>query len=189
MEIINPSKYKDLNIKNFKNLEEIQDVSFITRFLVFVALFLAIFLDLLSVILGAIDLGTIGIIGWLLRSIFIFIKAVFFALFWYLSNVYNYEGGLESFHQNVLRLKRYSKYLIYTLRTLIGFSALSSLIPIIGTIIDVLPIETLSVILAFFVWPYLSKIILKEKGNMNIEIKSFLSLEIFKNRLLKQKNE
>jgi hypothetical protein len=173
MEIINPARDKEsLIIKNFKEENEENEISFLTKFLVFVALFLALFLDILSVILGLLDLATIGIIGWILRAIFIFVKAIFFVLFWYLSKKYDYEGGLEQAHRAAVYVKRYSKYLIYTLRTLIAVSAISNIIPVIGAIIDALPIETLSVIIAFFVWPY----IIKRIKNKPEEIKNIKNI-------------
>lgn len=156
MEIISQTKN---NIKDFENLPKTSEEVgwFWGKAGVFILLVLAFIIDIGGVILGIIDLGTAGILGWILRIVFTLFYACYFIWFWIESNKFNYdhEWGRKFAQKTIAQIKNQTKAIIYSLRIILATSILAKWLPVIGAIIDALPIETLSVIFLFYIWPRL----------------------------------
>lgn len=145
--------YKDYSEQIPKTSEEVG--WFWGKFGVFILLIFAILIDVLGLIFSVIDLASIGIIGWILRIFASLIYVVYFVWFWIESKKFDYSEGKKFAEETIQKIKNYSKKIITSLRAIIGVSIPAKWIPIIGAIIDVLPIETLSVVFLFYVWPKL----------------------------------
>ena len=145
--------------KNFevfpKNPETIN--SFGGKLGVILLLIFATIIDIVGIILGIIDLGSAGIIGWTMRIIFMILYVYYLIWFWIESNKFGYDySQIRKFSQKkVMEIKNKTKSIIYSLRVILAGSILANLLPVIGAIIDFLPIETLSVIFLFYLWPKL----------------------------------
>lgn len=130
-----------------------EDKSVFTKIILFFALGLAILVDITGIISAVIDVGTLGIGGWIIRIVFAIFKLFYLGLFWYLSNVFDYDGS-KAISQEI---KNYTKGFIWSARLLGISSVVSNFIPIIGSVIDALPIETLNIVFLFFIWPAVIK--------------------------------
>lgn len=166
MEIISPAENK---IKNFNDIPKTQEEVgwFWGKAVVYILLVSALIIDIAGAIFAIIDLASIGIIGWILRIVFFIFYVFYFILFWIESNKFDYTQGVIKLKKNVeeqiIKFKNDTKRLIIFLRSILGTTFLSKLLPIIGAIFDLLPIETLSVIWLFYIWPR----VIKQRASKN----------------------
>lgn len=158
MEIIYPAENKKL-FQDFKTISQTSgETKSLGNKLLFVLLFvLAIIVDIAGLISGIIDLGTAGILGWILRIVFMLIYVCYFILFWIESNKfgYSYFEARKIAQEKISQLKTKTKRIIYLLRAILATSIFAKWLPIIGAFIDTLPIETLTVVFLFYLYPRL----------------------------------
>lgn len=153
MEVIHS---KNNNIKDYLNeLPKSQEEVgwFWGKFGVSILLIFAIFVDAFGIIFGLIDLASLGIVGWVLRILGSLIYIVYLIWFWIESNKFDYSGGRKFVQKKIEDIKNTTKTIIKVTRSILGISIAAKWIPIIGAIIDALPIETLSVIFLFYIYP------------------------------------
>ncbi|GIW66179.1 MAG: hypothetical protein KatS3mg095_0077 [Candidatus Parcubacteria bacterium] len=156
MEIIH-SKTRN-NFKDYENQANklSQENNNIGGLGLFFLLIFAVIVDILGIISGIIDLGSLGIIGWILRILFSLIYLAYLFWFWFESNKLSDNLiNRKTVHQEIEGLKNQIKTFINTARIIVGISIPAKWIPIIGAIIDALPIETFSVIFIFYILPNL----------------------------------
>ncbi|MCS7183864.1 MAG: hypothetical protein NZ866_00770 [Patescibacteria group bacterium] len=156
MEIISQAGNGKL-LKDFENINQSpKEVGwFWGKVGVLILLVLSLIVDILGIISGVIDLGTAGIVGWILRILSSLIYLLYLGWFWIESNKFDYTNGRKFALKSVQKIKSYTKNILNSLRIILGVSLFTKWIPIIGAIIDALPIETLAVIFLFIIWPRL----------------------------------
>ncbi|GIW65804.1 MAG: hypothetical protein KatS3mg094_323 [Candidatus Parcubacteria bacterium] len=158
MEVIHSNNNNNNNVKDYLNeLPKSQEEVgwFWGNGGVFILLIFALFVDVLGIIFGLIDLASIGIVGWILRIIGSLIYIAYLIWFWIESNKfdYSYYGARKLAKKNIEDIKNNAKKIIRIIRSILSVSIATKLIPIIGAIIDALPIETLSVVFLFYIYP------------------------------------
>jgi hypothetical protein len=155
-ELISVSENKQyLKDKEEQAPKNLQGIGFGGYLGILTLLVFAIFVDILGVISTIIDLGTVGIVGWILRIVFSIIYAIYFFWFWVESNKFDqhFLADRKLIKENLQKLKKYTKRGIYLTRSILGLSLVAKWLPVIGAIIDVLPLETLLVVFLFFIYP------------------------------------
>ncbi|MCL5258098.1 MAG: hypothetical protein M1505_02645 [Patescibacteria group bacterium] len=141
-----------------------------TYFLLFSLLGLAIWLDLVDIIADILDIPTGGLVGWIIRLILGVFRLIYFGLFLYLSYRPEFSGGKS-------QLNRARRNISIITRLVTGGEVVADELPIIGTIVSVLPLETISVIFLFFLWPKIASHF-ETTGQDNGEVISRPSQEI-----------
>lgn len=144
--------------KNYENLEQAEkpstkNINIFTKTLLFFTLGLAIMVDIAGIIATLIDVGTMGIGGWIIRIIFGLFKIIYLGFFWYLSSAFDFNEGKTTNKEIIKKIGRSSKIFIWLTRSLGATSLITGFVPIIGSLIDALPIETFNVIFLFFIFP------------------------------------
>lgn len=134
-----------------------ENKSAFVKIILYFTFVIAIMVDIMGIIATALDLGTAGIGGWILRIIFGIVKVFYLGLFWYLSGAFDYSGGRITGAQAIKKITQYSKVFIWATRSLEITSVITGIIPILGDVIDVLPIETFNIIFLFFIFPNIVK--------------------------------
>lgn len=150
-----------IDLAERQQTEDEHQLSGVVVLLLLTTLLLAIFLDIFGIISLLVDIPTAGIVGWIIRLVMSLINLVYLSLFFYLSYRPEFGGGqvtaMQARAQARQLLRTVGRWLPRLLR-IIGVAEIGTdLIPIIGSIIEALPIETLSVVLFFFIWPRLKQ--------------------------------
>jgi hypothetical protein len=83
---------KNQNKEQPTNNQELKDTSVWVKSMLFFTLGLAILIDVIDFLGTALDLGTMGIAGWILRITFSIPKLFYLGFFWYLSKIFDYKS-------------------------------------------------------------------------------------------------
>lgn len=146
-----------IDLAERQQTENRRQLSGVVVLLLLTTLLLAILLDVFGIISLLVDIPTAGIVGWIIRIVLSLINLIYLGLFFYLSYRPEFGGGQISARQaraQTKQLLRTAGRWLPRLLRIIGVAEVGTdLIPIVGSIIEALPIETLSVVLFFFIWP------------------------------------